>query len=299
MYLDHIVVEGFKSYATRTHIGAFDPKFNAITGLNGSGKSNILDAICFVLGITNLSQARAGDRARGSSPRASRAFAAPRAGQVRAANLQELVYKQGQAGVTKATVSLVFRNDDPATAPIGYESVDELTITRTVCARAPPGGGGAGPVRLTNVGVRIDCDRRQEQVHDKRAQRAAEAGAEPVPLRAAECEPAALPDHARAHHKDAELEAARDARYAAGGGARRVMMGPPHASRGAALIEEAAGTRMFQDKKEAALKTIEKKHVKVEEMNGVCVCGCSVADGALTRRLVVPQRCSRRRSRRG
>jgi len=25
-------------------------------GLNGSGKSNILDAICFVLGINNLSQ---------------------------------------------------------------------------------------------------------------------------------------------------------------------------------------------------------------------------------------------------
>ncbi len=34
--------------------------FNAITGLNGSGKSNILDAICFVLGITNLSQVRCG-----------------------------------------------------------------------------------------------------------------------------------------------------------------------------------------------------------------------------------------------
>lgn len=32
----------------------FDPQFNAITGLNGSGKSNILDAICFVLGITRL-----------------------------------------------------------------------------------------------------------------------------------------------------------------------------------------------------------------------------------------------------
>ncbi len=30
----------------------FDPQFNAITGLNGSGKSNIFDAICFVMGIS-------------------------------------------------------------------------------------------------------------------------------------------------------------------------------------------------------------------------------------------------------
>lgn len=50
------MVDGFKSYAQRTEIGPFDPKFNAITGLNGSGKSNILDSICFLLGITNLSQ---------------------------------------------------------------------------------------------------------------------------------------------------------------------------------------------------------------------------------------------------
>ena len=56
MYLEEIILDGFKSYATRTVISGFDPKFNAITGLNGSGKSNILDAICFVLGITNLSQ---------------------------------------------------------------------------------------------------------------------------------------------------------------------------------------------------------------------------------------------------
>lgn len=33
--------------------------FNSITGLNGSGKSNILDAICFVLGITNMTTVRA------------------------------------------------------------------------------------------------------------------------------------------------------------------------------------------------------------------------------------------------
>lgn len=37
-------------------VPGFDEKFNAITGLNGSGKSNILDSICFVLGIQNLQQ---------------------------------------------------------------------------------------------------------------------------------------------------------------------------------------------------------------------------------------------------
>lgn len=55
MYIKQITIDGFKSYAQRTVISGFDPLFNAITGLNGSGKSNILDSICFLLGITNLS----------------------------------------------------------------------------------------------------------------------------------------------------------------------------------------------------------------------------------------------------
>jgi structural maintenance of chromosome 2 len=83
--------------------------FNAITGLNGTGKSNILDSICFVLGIQNLSQVRAG-------------------------NLQELVYKQGQAGVTKASVTIIFNNNDVAASPIGYESHKQITVTRQVRA---------------------------------------------------------------------------------------------------------------------------------------------------------------------
>lgn len=56
MYIEEITIEGFKSYAQRVVVPKFDPYFNAITGLNGSGKSNILDSICFVLGIQNLSQ---------------------------------------------------------------------------------------------------------------------------------------------------------------------------------------------------------------------------------------------------
>ena len=55
MIIKEIIVNDFKSYAKRTVIKGFDPQFNAITGLNGSGKSNILDAILFVLGLTQLS----------------------------------------------------------------------------------------------------------------------------------------------------------------------------------------------------------------------------------------------------
>ncbi len=56
MFIKKVVLDGFKSYAQRTEISGFDPLFNAITGLNGSGKSNILDGICFLLGISNLTQ---------------------------------------------------------------------------------------------------------------------------------------------------------------------------------------------------------------------------------------------------
>lgn len=94
-------------YSVRTVLGPFDKQFNAITGLNGSGKSNVLDGICFVLGITNLSKVRAG-------------------------NLSELVYKQGQAGITKASVTVVLNNSDRARSPVKYESCDQITVCRQV-----------------------------------------------------------------------------------------------------------------------------------------------------------------------
>ena len=58
MYIEEVCIDGFKSYAKRIVVPGFDPLFNAITGLNGSGKSNILDSICFVLGISNLTHVR-------------------------------------------------------------------------------------------------------------------------------------------------------------------------------------------------------------------------------------------------
>ncbi|KAH8280520.1 hypothetical protein KR018_009063 [Drosophila ironensis] len=107
MYVKKLVLDGFKSYGRRTEIEGFDPEFTAITGLNGSGKSNILDSICFVLGISNLQN-------------------------VRASALQDLVYKNGQAGITKATVTIVFDNTNAAQCPQGYEKCREISVTRQV-----------------------------------------------------------------------------------------------------------------------------------------------------------------------
>lgn len=48
-YVKRLVINGFKSFANKTEI-PFDNGINVIIGANGSGKSNISDALCFVLG---------------------------------------------------------------------------------------------------------------------------------------------------------------------------------------------------------------------------------------------------------
>ena len=51
---------------------------------------------------------------------------------MRAANLNDLIYKQGQAGVTKASVTLVFDNSNPSMSPMGYEQLSQITVTRQI-----------------------------------------------------------------------------------------------------------------------------------------------------------------------
>mmetsp|Transcript_29113 Transcript_29113/g.64138 ORF Transcript_29113/g.64138 Transcript_29113/m.64138 type:complete len:1222 (+) Transcript_29113:305-3970(+) len=198
MYIQEIVVDGFKSYAHRTVIAGFDPHFNAITGLNGSGKSNILDSICFVLGITNLSQVRAG-------------------------NLSELVYKQGQAGVNKASVTVVFNNEDESTSPVGYEQCPEVTVTRQVLL------GGRSKYLING--------------------RNAPAG-----------------QVANLFHS-VQLNVNNPHFLIMQGRITKVLNMKPNEILG--MVEEAAGTRMYETKRVAAIKTIEKKQTKVDELNSV------------------------------
>ncbi|XP_063151049.1 structural maintenance of chromosomes protein 2 [Candoia aspera] len=195
MYIKSIVLDGFKSYAQRTEVNDFDPLFNAITGLNGSGKSNILDSICFLLGITNLSQ-------------------------VRASNLQDLVYKNGQAGITKASVSITFDNFDKKQSPLGFENHDEITVTRQVVI------GGRNKYLIN--GVNANNTRVQDLF----------------------C--------------SVGLNVNNPHFLIMQGRITKVLnMKPPEIL---AMIEEAAGTRMYECKKLAAQKTIEKKEAKLKEI---------------------------------
>ncbi|NWV28362.1 SMC2 protein, partial [Origma solitaria] len=198
MYIKSILLEGFKSYAQRTEVHGFDPLFNAITGLNGSGKSNILDSICFVLGITNLSQ-------------------------VRASNFQDLIYKNGQAGITKASVSINFDNSDKSRSPLGFEANDEITVTRQVVI------GGRSKYLIN--GVNAPNSRVQDLF----------------------CSIGLNVNNPHFLIMQGQIT-------------KVLNMKPPEIL---AMIEEAAGTRMYECKKISVQKTIEKKEAKLKTIQTI------------------------------
>ncbi|KAK3868325.1 hypothetical protein Pcinc_026274 [Petrolisthes cinctipes] len=61
MYIEQVIIEGFRSYREQTVIEPFHPGHNVIVGRNGSGKSNFFAAIQFVLG-DEFTQLRAEQR---------------------------------------------------------------------------------------------------------------------------------------------------------------------------------------------------------------------------------------------
>src|SRR3989344_92492 len=58
VYIKKLVMHGFKSFANRVEI-PFDNTINVVIGANGSGKSNISDGLCFVLGRLSIKSMRA------------------------------------------------------------------------------------------------------------------------------------------------------------------------------------------------------------------------------------------------
>ncbi len=86
MFLKRIILQGFKSFGNRTVI-EFDSEYTGIVGPNGCGKSNVIDAIKWVLGEQSAKSMR------GSS-------------------MSDVVFAgaEGKRAVSMAEVSLVFDN---------------------------------------------------------------------------------------------------------------------------------------------------------------------------------------------
>lgn len=103
MYIRDIIMDGFKCYIEKTTLKNIDKSFTAITGMNGAGKSNIIDAIIFSLDLSTSKY-------------------------MRVTSLKELINIHRK----ECTVTIIFDNSNKSTSPSGFEGYETIEISRTM-----------------------------------------------------------------------------------------------------------------------------------------------------------------------
>lgn len=142
---------------------------------------------------------------------------------VRANSLQDLVYKSGQAGVTKATVTISFDNSNKNQCPIGYENCKEISVARQIVV------GGKGKYLINGKNAQY------KQIQDLFC--------------------------------SVQLNVNNPNFLIMQGRITKVLnMKPPEIL---SMIEEAAGTSMYESKREKSVALIQKKDAKLDELNSL------------------------------
>lgn len=134
-----------------------------------------------------------------------------------------MVYKSGQAGVTKATVTINFDNTNKDQRPIGYENCKEISVARQIVV------GGKGKYLINGKNAQY------KQIQDLFC--------------------------------SVQLNINNPNFLIMQGRITKVLnMKPPEIL---SMIEEAAGTSMYENKKEKSLNIIGKKESRLTELNNL------------------------------
>jgi structural maintenance of chromosome 2 len=142
---------------------------------------------------------------------------------VRAQSLQDLVYKSGQAGVVKATVTINFDNSNKDQRPIGYENCKEISVARQIVV------AGKGKYMINGKNAQY------KQIQDLFC--------------------------------SVQLNINNPNFLIMQGRITKVLnMKPPEIL---SMIEEAAGTSMYENKKEKSMTLITKKDSRLSELNSL------------------------------
>jgi chromosome segregation protein len=106
MRIRRLDIVGFKSFMDRTVV-AFDEGVTGVVGPNGCGKSNVADAIRWVLGEQS-------------------------ARQLRGRSMEDVIFNgsESKAPLSMAEVMLTFENDRPSELPPAYQGFGEITVGR-------------------------------------------------------------------------------------------------------------------------------------------------------------------------